>query len=93
MQTHLNKQSQETLSNDITVIDSVMDGQVRLLVSGTSITVVVQQAMNSGATVWQTISTITTAGLHSFNPLPNRKLRYDVTYTDGRISAAQLSSF
>lgn len=96
MTPHLTKTTTGNLSSDITIIKggAVGTGEIRLLVKGSSITVVVEQSVNDNDSSWQPIvSNITTAGIHIFKPMPNKSLRYTVTYTSGNILAMQLLDF
>lgn len=96
MTPHLQKTTTGNLTSDITIIPggSVGTGEIRLIVKGTSITVVVEQSVDSVDSSWQPIvANITTAGVHVFKAIPNRSLKYTVTYTSGNILAMQILEF
>lgn len=96
MNEHLKKTTTGNLSSDVTTIPggAVGQGEVRLIVKGSSITVTVEQSVNNDDSSWQTIvANITTAGLHTFRPIPLRAIRYTVTYTNGNILAMQVNEF
>lgn len=96
MTPHLQKTTTGDLSSDVTIIPggSVGTGEIRLLVKGTSITVVVEQSVNDADTSWQAITTnITSAGIHTIKPIPLRSIKYTVTYTGGNVLAMQVLEF